>query len=202
MPAIPQRDPAPDRQRVDAGVLDPVPFAVEGDVRLRPQRPHDFDLLFRAAAAVVKILVETGELHLVPPDADAETEPAAREDVETGGLLGDEHGLALCQDQDLRREIADARASCEETEQHEGVVIAVGRSGAALRPIGPARNIDAEHVVGGGEAVIADLLRRLGEFPQRRRIAADIGDRQGYAQLHPHLHQPASCGDLVLLAAE
>jgi hypothetical protein len=32
-------------------------------------------LLFRAAAAVVKILVEADELDLVPPDSDAEPKP-------------------------------------------------------------------------------------------------------------------------------
>jgi len=46
----------------------------------------------------VKILVEPGELDLVPPDPDAEPEPPARQDVETGRLLGNEHGLPLRQD--------------------------------------------------------------------------------------------------------
>src|SRR5207302_3102011 len=93
--AIPQRDLAPGRERVDAGILDRVPLALEADVRLGPERPHDLDLLFRAAAAVVEILVEADKLDLVPPDPDAEPEPPARQDIETGGLFGDEHGLAL-----------------------------------------------------------------------------------------------------------
>ena len=153
----------------------------------RPQRPHDLDLLLRAAAAVVEILVEPGELDLVPTDPDAEPEPPARQHIETGGLLGDEHGLALCQDQHLRREIADAGAAGEKTEQHERVVIEIGRAGARLGPTGPARDIGAEHVVGRRDPVITGRLCRLGEFPQRRRLAADIDDRKGYAEFHPYL---------------
>ena len=110
-------------------------------VRLRPQRPHDRDLLFRAAAAVVKILVEADKLDLVPSDPDAEPEPPAREDVETRGLFGDEYRLTLGQDQNLRRKIGDGGASGEETKQHERVMIEIGRSGARLGPTGPARDI-------------------------------------------------------------
>ena len=41
------------------------------------------------------------------PDPHAEAHPPAREQIGVGGLLGDEHGLALRQDQDARR-----RARC------------------------------------------------------------------------------------------
>jgi hypothetical protein len=51
----------------------------------------------------MKILVEAGEFDLVPADPDAEPKPAARQYVETGRLLGDEHGLALRQDQHAGR---------------------------------------------------------------------------------------------------
>jgi len=52
-------------------------------------------LLLGAPAAIVEVLIEPGELDLVPADPDAKPEPAAAERVETGGLLGDEDGLAL-----------------------------------------------------------------------------------------------------------
>src|SRR5215471_6223251 len=144
MTPIPQRYLARGRKRVDAGVLDRVPLAFERDMRLRPQLPHDRDLLFGAAAAIVKIFVEADELDLVPPDPNAEPEPASRQDVETGSLLGDQHGLTLRQDQYLRREVADAGASGEEAEQHERVMIEIGRPGARLRPTGAAGDIGAE----------------------------------------------------------
>ena len=83
----------------------------------------------------MKILVEADELDLVPADPDAEPEAAARQHVETGRLFGDEHRLALRQDQHLGREIGDVGATGEEAEQHERVVIEIGRSGAGLGPI-------------------------------------------------------------------
>ena len=125
----------------------------------------------------MKIFVEPDKLDLVPPDPDAQPEPPARQDVETGGLFGDKHGLTLRQDQHLGREIADLGAAGEKTEQHERVVIEIGRAGARLAPAGAAGNVGAQHVVGCGDPLIADLLRRLGEFPQSRRLTADIDNR-------------------------
>jgi hypothetical protein len=53
-----------------------VAFALEGDVRPRPQRLHDLDLFFRRVAAVPKILAQSDELHRVPPDpAPGRTRP-------------------------------------------------------------------------------------------------------------------------------
>ena len=69
------------------------------------------------------------------------------------------------------------RASGEKTEQHERVVIPVGRARAALGPLGPARDIDPQHVIGGGDALITGRLCRLNKIPQRRRLAANIDNR-------------------------
>src|SRR5580704_17172883 len=77
MAAVPDRHPARSRTRVDAGIVDVVELALELDMRLGPQRLHDAHLVGRAAAAIVKIFVEAGELDLVPADPDAEPEAAA-----------------------------------------------------------------------------------------------------------------------------
>jgi hypothetical protein len=53
--------------------------------------------------------------------------------------------LTLGQDQYLGREIRDAGAAGEETEEHERVVIQIGRSGARLGPTGAAGDIGAQH---------------------------------------------------------
>ncbi len=74
----------------------------------------------------MKVLVEADELHLVPADPDAEAEAPARQHVERGGLLGDEHRLTLRQDQHLGGKIGDPRAAGEEAKQHERVVIPAG----------------------------------------------------------------------------
>src|SRR4051794_41915997 len=91
MAAEPDRDRAAGRQRVYPGILDRVVLAGEGDVRLGPQRLHDFDLLLRAAAAVAEILVEAGELDRGPADPDPEPGAPAAQPVEPGGPLGGEH---------------------------------------------------------------------------------------------------------------
>ena len=155
-------------------------------MRLRPQRLHDLDLLFGAAAAVMKVLVEADKLHLVPADPDAEPEAPARQHVERGGLLGDEHGLALRQDQYLSGEIGDLGAAGEKAEQHERIVVQIARAAAALGPAGAARDIGAEHVIGRRDPLIADLLRRLHKFAQSGRLTADIDNRKSHPELHSH----------------
>src|ERR1700730_14253351 len=99
MPAVPHRHLARGRPRVDAGVIDRVPPPLEAHMRLGPQLLHDLDLLFGAAAAIVEVLVETGELDLVPADADAEPETAAAQRIEAGHLFRDQNRLALRQDE-------------------------------------------------------------------------------------------------------
>jgi hypothetical protein len=68
MPPEPDRDIAPDRQRIDAGVLDAMPLPLELHMWLGPQRLHDSHLLLRAPSPIVKILVETYELYFAPAD--------------------------------------------------------------------------------------------------------------------------------------
>src|SRR5208283_4059223 len=109
-------------ERIDAGILDRVPPALERHMRLGPQFLQDLHLLFGAPAAVMEILVEAGELDLVPADPDAEAELAAAQDIETGRLFCHEHGLALRQDQDTRRKAELLGAAGEKAKQHERVV--------------------------------------------------------------------------------
>src|SRR5262245_61663953 len=81
VPTKPQGYAPPGGERIDAGVIDRVPLALVGDVRLRPQRVHDGDLLLLALAAVVEGHVEADVLDGVPADPDAEAEASAREHV-------------------------------------------------------------------------------------------------------------------------
>src|SRR3982074_3378441 len=104
MTAEPHRYLAGSGARVDAGILERMPTALESDVRRGPQLLHDLPLLLGAAAAIVEVFVETDEFDLVPADTDPEPEPAAAQRVEAGGLLGDQRGLTLRQDQHAGRE--------------------------------------------------------------------------------------------------
>ena len=90
-----------------------VEFAVEGHRRLGPQAPQQLDLLLGPLAPVAEVLAERLVLDRVPADADAQPEPAAAEQVDLGGLFGDQRGLALRQDDDpgdqLQRSVTAAR---------------------------------------------------------------------------------------------
>src|SRR6201999_616638 len=122
MTAEPQRNLAAWRPRIDAGVGGAGALANERPKGVGPKRPHHPGLFLGPLAAVVEILVEAEDLHLVPTDADAKPEAAAGEHVETGGLLGDQHGLALRENQHLGREFDLLGAGRDEAERHEGIM--------------------------------------------------------------------------------
>ena len=67
-------------------------------------------------------------------------------------------------------------------------MVQVGRAGAALRPVGPARDIDPDDMIGRRNPLIPDRLRRLHEIADRIGPAADIDDRQCHAEFHVPLH--------------
>ena len=190
MAAEPQRNLAAWRQRIDAGVREAVPLALERDVGIGPQRLHHLDLFLGPLAPVVEILVEADELHLVPAHADAEPEAAAAEHVETGGLLGDQHRLALREDQHLGGEFDLFRAGGDETERHEGVVEQAEPTRTAAGGVG---RVAAEHVVRQRETFVAFGLGELCEFAHDRAIAADVAERQGNSEMHGRFLALAGC---------
>ncbi len=145
-------------------------------MRFGPQRLHHLHLFLGAAAAVVEVFVEPGELNFVPADSDPEPEPAAAQYIEAGRLFGDECGLALRQDQDAGREAEPGRAAGQKAEQHERVVKQIFR-GIAV-PARAARGINPKHVVGRLEKIVSDIFHGLREVAYDTGIAADIAERQ------------------------
>lgn len=95
MTAEPQRDMAPWRQGIDAGVGDGMALALEGDKGLGPQGPHDLDLFLGAPAPILEVLIEADEFNLVPADPDAEAQAAVAQHVEGRRLFRHQGGLAL-----------------------------------------------------------------------------------------------------------
>jgi hypothetical protein len=179
--AEPQRNFAAGRQRIDAGVLEAVPLALERNVGIGPQRFHHLDLFLGPLAPVVEILVEADELHLVPAHADAEPEAAVAEHVETGGLLGNQNRLTLRENQYLGGEFDLFRAGSDETERHEGVVEQAEPTRAAAGGVG---RVAAEHVVRQRQTFVAFGLGELSEFAHDSAIATDVAERQGNSKMH------------------
>ena len=127
-------------------MLEPVVVAVVAEHVLGPQSTHQFDLLLLAPTTVPELLVQRVVLDRVPADPDAEHESVVRQDRHLGGLLGDQHRLALRQDQDRRDELDVLGAGGEEPEQHHRLVERRVRVVRALEPAGPVA-VDADHVV-------------------------------------------------------
>ena len=89
-------------QRVDTDAIEVVPVAVERDELVGPQLAEDGDLLFDAPATVGEVLIQRLVLHPVATDADAQPQSSGGQQIQLGGLLGQQHGLALCADDDRR----------------------------------------------------------------------------------------------------
>ena len=154
--AHPDRDRPLHGAREDAGGVDLVVATLERDDVLCPQQTHHLDLLFVATRSVAEVHAEGLVLHLVPTDADAEPKLAARQHVDLGRLLGHEHGLTLREDEHAGDEL-EVRVRGEESEQHEDFVErCLGVVRAA--PVGPGREVGADHVVVGHQEGEAALL--------------------------------------------
>ena len=107
-------------QRVDAGRGDRVPAAVVVEHGLRPQAPHELDLLLEAAAAIVEVHAQRLVLDGIPADAEPEAEAAAREHVDLRRLLRQQRRLPLRRDDDAGDELETRRHAREIAEERRG----------------------------------------------------------------------------------
>ncbi len=158
--------------------------AGEIDQVLSPQEPHPLDLLGLARAAGLPLDVERLVLDMVPADADAESQPAAAQDVDLGRLLGDHAGLALRQDQHAAAQLDLLGDGGDEGHRREGlvkgIVLAVGRLPVAARG-------RAKDVIGDLDAVVAEILGGLRPIADLRRVGADVAGGEEGIQQHRRL---------------
>ena len=163
-----------------------VPFAGEAAGGLRPEPAQIGDLFLHPPGAVAEGLAQHPEFHRVPADADTEAQPAAGQDVDFGGLLGDQRRLPLREDENRRREFEPFRRAGEEAEQRQGLVEHVVErvvGPPVLRPVG---NL-LHHMVDAGEMVVAERLHLLREPADNRRVRPDLRSRKCHADLHAPL---------------
>ena len=189
MSAIPYRHATGRRTRIDPRVVDRVVLALERHMRVRPQRLHHLHLLFRPPAAVLEVLIEADVFDLVPADADTEAEASAAQHVQARGLLRHQHGLPLRQDQHAGGEAELRRAARQEAEQHEWIMEQVVVVVAV--PAGAGSGIDAQHVVGRFEEVIAQGFQRSGQSRERQMV------RHRCRQGEPALRVACRCPSLL-----
>jgi hypothetical protein len=159
-----------------------MPRAVERDRSLHPQAPEQGDLLLDALAPVLEAHAERVELDPVPADPDAEPEPASGQNVERRGLLRDERGLALREDEHAGRELesrGDRRG--EREEDHD--LVERRLDGVWTGPPWP-RGIGAEDVVVRDEPIETHGLDVADERRDDRRIVSDLGLREDRMKAH------------------
>lgn len=117
----PDRD-RPRRLRHESGAVDPIEAAREVHNRVGEQPAKQLDLLFLACASRTKVLSQCFVLDLVPTDANAQSKPTTRREIDIGGLTCHERSLALRQDQDPRREPDALGDAGQISEHHERIV--------------------------------------------------------------------------------
>ena len=156
---------------------------VERDHGLGPEAPEQLDLLLDPLAAVREVLAERLELDEVPAEADPEPEAPAGENVDLGGLLGDERGLPLREDEHAGDELEPGNDSGEVAEEDEDLVEHVlGRVWAG--PLGTVGDVRAEYVVVRQQMGESELLGRLGVLADAARVSADLRLREDDSDLH------------------
>jgi hypothetical protein len=94
-------------------------LAVERRPLVFSKRAHRAEVLGGAGPSSLHRNADRLELGLEVADAHAECEPSARDDVEAGELLGEDHRVALRQDHDACGETDPLGMRCEERKRNK-----------------------------------------------------------------------------------
>ena len=146
--------------------------ALEAEARLGPQPPHQLDLLLEPRAAVAEPLPQRLELDRVPADPNTKPEPPPGQQVDLGGLLGDEHRLALRQDQHRADQLQRSQRGDEAEQDQDFVKRGLDRIGPI--PAGVDLRVGADYVIEYGDVAVAKLGHRLDPGAHRAGIAAEL----------------------------
>ena len=114
-------DTAVGRLGVAADVGEGHELADVGGVVAGPERPEDLDVLVGAGAPPGEGDAEGVELLLQPAHTDAQLDPAARQVVEGGQLLGQDQRVAQGQDQDAGAEAQGLRGRGDKGQPQERI---------------------------------------------------------------------------------
>jgi hypothetical protein len=181
-PAAPDRDAAAGAGH-DVRPVEAVELAVEGDELLGEQQTQVGDLLVEAAPAALEGHAEGLVLGRVVAGGDPQPQPPARHEVDIGCLPGDEHGLALREDQDPGHQLDLPGRRGEEGEGRERVVervpLGVGAPDLGERPV-----VCPDDVVVEDQVPVPELLRGDGEPAQGRRVTTELDLRADHADPH------------------
>jgi hypothetical protein len=186
LPSHPDGDGAPMRQWIDPRVGDAVPLSFVRHKLFGPQRAHDRDLLLDTLAAVLEILAERLELDGIPPDSDAQAEPASRKNIHGRGLFRHQRGLPLRKNHDAGDQLDALGDGGQEPEQDEGFVEHMPVRVWAFPPAGPF-GIRAQHVVEREDMGVAHGLHSLRVITDHGRVLPDLYLWEDDAVVHKFL---------------
>ena len=144
---------------------------MEGDEFAGPELAHHLDLFRLARAAGVPRHVKCGVFHVVPADADAEPDAPAGQDIHLRGLLGDQPGLPLRQDQHAAGQADGFGDGCEVGHCREGFM---ERIGFVINRLPVAAWGSAENVVGDFDMGEPERFGRLCPVADFRGVSADV----------------------------
>src|SRR5579885_596629 len=128
----------------------------------------------------------------VPADADPQFEPAARQEMQAGDVLGDEHRVAQCRDENAGRELERARAPGRKAKRFEwrqpcGAVEAARRQDMLDRP----RGFEAARFGLTREFTQPRCFRKI-EIVKRKTRQDKPEAHRAILRNHLQLHPPAS----------
>ena len=193
VPADVHRDGARDRAGPADAVGERGELTLVGGLVLAPQRPHGGDPVVGASAALGEGDADGVELLLQPAHPHTQLHPAARQVVEGGDLLGQDHRVALGLDQDPGGQVDGGRGRGQVGQPHQRVrdrrVVGAGHPARRGRRDTSTRTPRAPPCARRSTATRTPPPRRPGPWRGRRR-----GRRTGRCWRR---RCRTSCGDLL-----
>ena len=146
------------------------------------------------APASSEVIPECLVFDVVPSNAHAQPQSAARQKIDVGRLPGDKRCLALRQHHDARGEANPLRDAGQIGEHHKWIVERI-KLGVWTRQRPLPISVDgAKHVIVRKQMVEAQPFHRQTDLPNSRRIPPKLGLRVHNADLHPGVWLPACAG--------
>ena len=151
-------------------------------VGLGPEAAHEVDLLLEPSPAVREVLAQRLVLHRVPADPHAEPEPTRGEHVDFRGLLRDERGLALRQDDDPGDELR--RGDRGQVAEHHERLMERRVDVVGTAPVLMNLRVGAHDVVVRQDVGVTELLDPFAVRAHRAHVAAELGLGEHHADAH------------------
>src|SRR5882757_7662730 len=162
---------------------DPMMRALKGQRLLGPQPPHQLDLFIHSLATVAEFLSESLVFDGVPADPDTKAQPPLAQQIDLGGLFGDQDRLPLRQDDHLGHQL-QCRGDRSEIAEHDQRFVEGGVHVVRTVPTGVYVGIGTNNVVVGHQMTETKLFDTLAVGTHRRYVTTELGLGKHHANSH------------------